>query len=179
MLATKDDWREASRITELAVNLVPTVAPRQLSQHVQQHLLDTTSGIVTLAASFALEAGETLLHFVRLLELGRGIITGLRSGLRSYVSELKERHPQTAERFEKLRDILDSPIEGLPDIEGSGESLGSGSKKVDRHQASFDLDDTIRQIRLLPGFENFLRPPRIEELNSAASQGPILIINSI
>ncbi|ENH72101.1 hypothetical protein FOC1_g10006466 [Fusarium oxysporum f. sp. cubense race 1] len=178
MLATKDDWREASRITELAVNLVQTVAPHQLSQHDQQHLLDITSGIATLAASFALEARETLLHVVRLLELGRGIITGLRSGLRSDVSELKERHPRITERFEKLRDILDSPIEGLPDIEGEGGSLGSGSKKVDRHQASFDLDDTIRQIRLLPGFENFPRPPRIEELNSAASQGPMVIINS-
>ncbi|EWZ31349.1 hypothetical protein FOZG_15753 [Fusarium oxysporum Fo47] len=100
MLATKDDWREASRIAELAVNLLPTVAPRQLSQHDQQHLLSTTSVIATMAASFALEAEKAPLHAVQLLELGRGIITSLRSRLWSDVTELSECHPQIAERFE-------------------------------------------------------------------------------
>ncbi|KAI3575922.1 hypothetical protein IWW34DRAFT_835244 [Fusarium oxysporum f. sp. albedinis] len=141
MLATKDDWREASRIAELAVNLLPTVAPRQLSQHDQQHLLSTTSVIATMAASFALEAEKAPLHAVQLLELGRGIITSLRSRLWSDVTELN---------------LYDSGAEGDP--------LGSKPKRNDRHQASFDLDDTIGQIRLLPGFEKFLHPPPVEDV---------------
>ncbi|KAH7194094.1 hypothetical protein DER44DRAFT_831485 [Fusarium oxysporum] len=110
-----------------------------------------------MAASFALETGKTPLHAVQLLELGSGIITGLRSRLRSDVTELREY-------------LYDSGAEGDP--------LGSKPKRNDRHQASFDLDDTIGQIRLLPGFEKLLRPPPVEVLNSAASTGPIVLINS-
>ncbi|RKK68576.1 hypothetical protein BFJ69_g13502 [Fusarium oxysporum] len=113
-----------------------------------------------MAASFALEAEKAPLHAVQLLELGRGIITSLRSRLWTDVTELSEYHPQIAE----------SGAEGDP--------LGSKPKRNDRHQASFDLDDTIGQIRLLPGFEKFLHPPPVEVLNSAASTGPIVLINS-
>ncbi|EXL97540.1 hypothetical protein NOF04DRAFT_7508 [Fusarium oxysporum II5] len=101
-----------------------------------------------MAASFALEAGKTPLHAVQLLELGSGIITSLRSRL----------------RFEQLRDMLDCPIKDLYDSGAEGDPLGSKPKRNDRHQASFDLDDTIGQIRLLPGFEKLLRPPPVEDV---------------
>ncbi|KAK2472694.1 hypothetical protein H9L39_14869 [Fusarium oxysporum f. sp. albedinis] len=116
-----------------------------------------------MAASFALEAEKAPLHAVQLLELGRGIITSLRSRLWSDVTELN---------------MLDCPIQDLYDSGAEGDPLGSKPKRNDRHQASFDLDDTIGQIRLLPGFEKFLHPPPVEVLNSAASTGPIVLINS-
>ncbi|KAF3808316.1 hypothetical protein GCG54_00006937 [Colletotrichum gloeosporioides] len=178
MLPARGKWEEASRITELAVSLLPRVASRQLSQHDQQHLLSEFSGVVTMAASLALEAGRPPLDAVKLLELGRGIIIGLRSGLRSDVSELREHHPRLAKRFEELRVMLDSPYKDMSDIEAGGDSLSAMRRRNDRHQASIDLDEIISQIRLLPDFGHFLLPPSVEELNAAASDGPIVLINS-
>lgn len=47
-----------------------------------------------------------------------------------------------------------------------------------RHNASYQLDETIEQIRRIPGFDRFLQPLRAEELMNAAAQGPIVIINA-
>ncbi|EXK36719.1 hypothetical protein FOXG_21059 [Fusarium oxysporum f. sp. lycopersici 4287] len=60
--------------------------------------------------------------------------------------------------------MLDCPIQDLYDSGAEGDPLGSKPKRNDRHQASFDLDDTIGQIRLLPGFEKFLHPPPVEDV---------------
>ncbi|KAM3068053.1 hypothetical protein ACMFMG_011101 [Clarireedia jacksonii] len=177
ILAYNKKWAEASRITEIAVNLLPAVAPRQLKQQDQQYILGEFAGLAALAASTALEAGKEASQAVQLLELGRGVIAGLRFGTRSDLTKLKEQHPRIAEKFERLRDILDSPSPNMLDSITVGGTLSSTQGTNQRHNANLELDDIVRQIRCLPNFEHFLLPPQPDELKAAASQGPVVLIN--
>ncbi|KAJ2998341.1 hypothetical protein NUW58_g356 [Xylaria curta] len=174
ILANSQEWAEVCRITEIAINLLPTVAPRQLQQHDQQNMLGEFAGLASLAASAALEAKNDAAHAVQLLELGRSVILGLRFGTRSDLTKLKEQHREMAEKFEKLRDILDAPSSNTF---ATPAPVASTVDTNGRHNASFELNAIIDQIRNLSGFENFLRPPHVDELMAAASLGPVVVIN--
>ncbi len=55
---------------------------------------------------------------------------------------------------------------------------GAGATDVDRRMAlAREWDDLVEQVRALPGFEDFLRPPRLETLLPAAKHGPVVILN--
>jgi hypothetical protein len=53
-----------------------------------------------------------------------------------------------------------------------------GGNVVDRRMAlAREWDDLVEQVRRLDGFEDFLRPPKLENLLPAAARGPVAIIN--
>lgn len=57
-------------------------------------------------------------------------------------------------------------------------SLAHDSNVVDRRMAlAQEWDDLVEQVRALPDFEDFLRPPRLESLLPAAKHGPVVIVN--
>ncbi|KAF3232311.1 hypothetical protein TWF192_010074 [Orbilia oligospora] len=136
MLATENRWVEGSNMAALAVELLPLMAPRQLAQRDQRYILGEFAGLAPIAASLIIIAGKDgyASRAVQLLELGRGVITGLRFGTRSDLTMLRLRHPEVAQRV-------------------------------------------VEEIRRLPEFKNFLRPPQAGELVAAASGGPIIFIN--
>ncbi|WP_049795765.1 CHAT domain-containing protein [Frankia sp. EAN1pec] len=45
----------------------------------------------------------------------------------------------------------------------------------ERRQAGLALTRTIEEIRVLPGFDSFLRPPTLADLRTAASAGPVIL----
>lgn len=52
------------------------------------------------------------------------------------------------------------------------------SRMVDRRMAlAREWDELVEQVRKLDGFEDFLRPPRVETLLPAAADGPVVIVN--
>jgi hypothetical protein len=52
------------------------------------------------------------------------------------------------------------------------------SRMVDRRMAlAREWDELVEQVRKLEGFEDFLKPPRLETLLPAAASGPVAIIN--
>lgn len=52
------------------------------------------------------------------------------------------------------------------------------TQDVDRRMAlAREWDEIVEQVRGLDGFEDFLRPPRLETLLPAASGGPVVILN--
>ncbi|KAK3341902.1 CHAT domain-containing protein [Lasiosphaeria hispida] len=71
---------EASDLLDQAVYLLPGISSHGLCQQDQQYMLSEFSGLATLAASAALEAGKDPIHAIQLLELGRGVISSLKSG---------------------------------------------------------------------------------------------------
>ncbi|KAK6530390.1 hypothetical protein TWF694_003745 [Orbilia ellipsospora] len=192
LLAMKGMWAEAARMGETAVELLSLITPRQLKQQDQQHALSEFMGLASIAATAAIEAGESSYRVVQLLELGRGVITGLRFGMRSNLSELRAEHSELAKRFERLRDVLDSPSSsgGLDSAAINSAPAYSRGKNQrydaaltplqdanNRYNAGLELEKTINEIRGLPGFKNFLHPPQADELMAAASLGPVVLIN--
>lgn len=58
------------------------------------------------------------------------------------------------------------------------DSQSDTSRTVDRRMAlAREWDALVEQVRKLEGFEDFLRPPRLETLLPAATDGPVVVIN--
>ncbi len=58
------------------------------------------------------------------------------------------------------------------------DSQSDVSRMADRRMAlAREWDELVEQVRQLEGFEDFLRPPRLEALLPAAANGPVAIIN--
>ncbi|KAK0731979.1 CHAT domain-containing protein [Lasiosphaeris hirsuta] len=80
ILAAFQRGAEASDLLDQAVYLLPGISSYGLGQQDQQYMLSEFSGLATHAASAALEAGKGPVHAIQLLELGRGVISSLKSG---------------------------------------------------------------------------------------------------
>jgi CHAT domain-containing protein/tetratricopeptide (TPR) repeat protein len=174
------DWSAGIEPFELAVNLLPHTAPRRVTHADRERQLAGFAGLACDAAACAIRLAEPE-RAVRLLEHGRGVLLSQALDSRTELTDLHEVHPTLARRFEEVRSALDrsedvgftvdpaAVIGGMSDLTLPGE---------DRHALAEEWERLLASIRCLPGFEQFLRPPRISELLSAASgYGPVVIVN--
>ncbi|KAF3174699.1 hypothetical protein TWF225_009421 [Orbilia oligospora] len=128
---------------------------RQLDQREQIHVRKL-SWVASCSASFTLFGGGGEYNAIRVLELGREAITGLRLEMRFDLTELKLHHPDMAAQFEKFREILDSPLSISTDStfadDDQTSSVDENRLQDLRHCTNIELNKLIDQIRLLPNF---------------------------
>ncbi|RPA96114.1 hypothetical protein L873DRAFT_1926347, partial [Choiromyces venosus 120613-1] len=103
LLCSGGRFHESSSILEDAIHLMPSVYIQLLKRDDQQHILSELSGLVSTAASVALQAGREVYHSLKLLELGRGVIMGFAMDSRSEVSDLKAHHRSEFDQYHHLR----------------------------------------------------------------------------
>ncbi|KAE8142046.1 CHAT domain-containing protein [Aspergillus pseudotamarii] len=171
------DWVSACAILEEAIQLVPLLSPRILSNTDKELGLREFSGVASIAAAVALNAGKSPGQALQMLELASGVITGLLTEMRSSTDELERKHPQLAARFIQLRDQLDSDptLTDLSlDIRDQNRSLSCLNT---RYELDESLSDVIQQIRGLAGFERFLLPLTPEDMMTIANQGPVVVLS--
>ncbi|KAF7177253.1 hypothetical protein CNMCM7691_005143 [Aspergillus felis] len=176
-MAANADWVSANAVLEEAIQLVPLLSPRIFSNTDKERGLGQLTGVASIAAAVALNAGKSPGQALQALELASGVITGLLTEMRSSTDELERKHPQLAERFIQLRDQLDSDptVAALPlNIRDQNRSLSSLNT---RYQLDESLSDVIQEIRGLAGFERFLLPLTPEDMMATASQGPVVILS--
>lgn len=104
----------------------------------KQHILQKFAGLAPDAASAYLNARKEASQALQLLEVGRGIISGLLLDMRTDLSSLREAHPDWADRFETLRDRLHSAgdVDSLNLDSGEGmSSFPRELKEQSRRQA--------------------------------------------
>ncbi|RTE76982.1 hypothetical protein BHE90_008560 [Fusarium euwallaceae] len=171
ILAMKDHWAESSTFLEDAVKLLPRVSPRSLQNTDKQAILSSYSGLASLAAAAALNAGKPPEHALQLLELGRGVIAGLLMEMRLDISDLEDKFPALAEKFENLREELDAPAAIM-----MADTSSAGTQVRRRLEADKEFDQLLDQIRAKSGFENFLRPSPAE-MRAAGDPDPIVVVN--
>ena len=130
----------------------------------------------TLSSSLAADAFSACLRnssstiAIELLEQGRGIfwsqLTRLRSPLDDVIASGRA-GKMLADEFKRLtsliRAVLDSPS---PDQHDRVCRLNS------------ELEKVASDIRRLPGLSRFLHPPLFTDLQSAASAGPVIVVNA-
>ncbi|KAK5651862.1 hypothetical protein OQA88_11631 [Cercophora sp. LCS_1] len=177
VLASLQRWDESSNLLQQAVELLPKLSSRSLTNTDKQRSLAEFAGLASDAAATALNAGKEASHALQLLELGRGIVAGLLMDMRGDVSGLKQKHPSLAEQFTALRDELDSPM-GLPTPASPGHETSLWRLQLSRRQeADRKFSELITNIRAQPGFDCFLRQLDPDELMAAANLGPISVVN--
>ncbi|KAL8724774.1 MAG: hypothetical protein Q9181_006678 [Wetmoreana brouardii] len=177
ILASESNWEKSSTLLQGAVELLPLLSPLTLQHEDQQFVLASSGGIASAAASVALNAGKRPYDALRLLEIGRSVITGLLLDVRSDVSDLENNHPDLAARFISLRNELDSPVDREIPLISNFKTTSRESEARRRREAHEMLNKLIEEIRAQPGFTNFLLPPTAHDLMAASDPDPIIVIN--
>jgi CHAT domain-containing protein len=139
-------------------------------------------------ASYQIELGE-LEEAIMTLERGRALLWSEMRHLRASIDQLLLADPQLGCKFAANSRDLEELTKSIPpshklsmdDVAADSDDLRAvdpfGRLLVRQRQLLKERDDLISKIRALPGFDSFLASPSFDVLRSAASSGPIIIIN--
>jgi CHAT domain/Tetratricopeptide repeat len=185
-----------ARLLQMAVGLLPSVAPRRLHRGDQQRHLAELSGLASDAAALVLEGEgpDSAQRALGLLETGRGVLLSQALDTRTDLTLLRRRHPVLAARYTRLRDLLDSDPGDLSAVPsavpgGGGTSAGPGGiglggialsmegQAGDRQRLAASFAEVVAAIRERAGFSDFMRPPALDDLMAQATGGPIAVLN--
>ena len=137
-------------------------------------------------ASYQINLGQ-FEEAVETLEQGRALIWSGMRGLRAPVCQLIEEDSPLAKRFTETNQEIETLTvsvtpSGRPEIEDSVHQHKDGMDPfgrlvIKRRKLIEERDSLISQIQSQPGLEGFLGAPPFDTLRSAASRGPVIIIN--
>ena len=145
-------------------------------------------GVPSDYASHQIEAGQ-FKQAIEILERGRALIWSEMRGFRTSTDQLRDTYPALADKLadinRRLESVTMSIAQGESEERGDGENgteccegMDSvGRKSATQRRLLEERGSLISHIQSLSSFENFLKPPSFEVLNSAAAHGPVIIIN--
>ena len=137
-------------------------------------------------ASYQIEHGQVK-KAIETLEQGRALIWSEMRGLRTSTDQLRAADPTLADKFaymnKRLESVAMSVAQSDDDDLGRSET-GTGPREhsigylvLTQQRLLEERNTLVTHIQSLPGFEHFLKPPSFDFLNSAASHGPVIIVN--
>ncbi|KAH8992704.1 CHAT domain-containing protein [Lactarius akahatsu] len=176
-------YKTAMSLVQKSLSFAPTVS----IQHTRLVAMGEDCQTMPLDyASFQIKLG-CFEEAVEILEQGRALLWSEMRGLRTPMTQLIEEDPPLAKRFAEISQKLEALIisvtpSGRPEMEDGVTQGGDGTDAfgrlvVKRQKLMEKRDALISQIRGRPGLEGFLKAPSFATLRSAASCGPVIIIN--
>lgn len=159
---------------ECILGLMPLVAWLGLpisDRH--QHLMEM--GEITrdaAAAAISLERYDKALEW---LEQGRSIVWTQILQLRTPADQLRDCSPKLADRLLHVSRLLDRGAEKASLLDGSSVSEEEEARKY--RASTAEWEELVEQVRSISGFEDFLKPPRLSRLLTAANDGPVVVLN--
>jgi CHAT domain-containing protein/tetratricopeptide (TPR) repeat protein len=156
----------------------------------QHHTLATSDDFHKMSldyASYRVDLGQ-LKEAIETLERGRALLWSEMRYLRASVGQLPQADLQLGQEFaavnrdlEELTKSIPPSLDLLTDDDGASEDLRAvgpfGHLLVKQRKLLEERNKLISQIRALPGFDDYLVSPSFDTLRSAASSGPVIIIN--
>ena len=176
-------YKCAMSLMQSSLSFAPTVSVQHaclvaLGENCQTMPLDYASYQINLG-QFE-EAVETL-------EQGRALLWSEMRGLRTPICQLIEEDSPLAKRFADINQELETMTisvtpSGRPEIRDSIHQSNDGTDPfgrlvIKRKKLVEERDALVSQIQNRPGLERFLGTPSFDTLRSAASRGPVIIIN--
>jgi tetratricopeptide (TPR) repeat protein len=176
-------YKTAMSLMQKSLSFAPTVSV----QHTQLVALDPSCQTMPLDyASFHLDFFR-FEEAVETLEQGRALLWSEMRGLRTTAAQLVEQDPPLAKRFDEINQELERltisltpsgrPEMADDDTQGGDWTDPFGRLVITQRKLVEERDVLVSQIQRQPGFEGFLKAPSFTTLRSAASQGPIILIN--
>ena len=132
-----------------------------------RRVLTDYAGLAQDAAACAISAGQPE-RALELLEHGRGLLWSHLLGQPADLARLQSVAPGIATELEQIRTVLNSD---------PSQSAASEGPTGPRRSLARRWDELVAQVRALPGFAAFLRPPDAASLRAAAVDGPVVVIN--
>ncbi|MEV1330040.1 CHAT domain-containing protein [Micromonospora costi] len=179
-----------------AIELIDLVAWHGMDPDDQARLLARFPHLAGDAAAVAVAVGRPE-RAVELLEYGRGVLLTRAHDAGADLAALRERAPRLAARLAEAQAALDGlgaagaigsgrvPAVAAPTgvaggssggpAGGSSGGLAGGPER--RHELATRRREVLAEIRGLPGFDGFLRPPPFAELARSADGGPVVLVN--
>ena len=167
------------------------IAPTLKTQHTRLVAMRSMCETMPLEyASYQIHTDQVE-QAIETLERGRALLWSEMHGLRTSVDQLREANSPLAEQLVAINEEIEELITSIdPDASGAAEAgdggLGGPSLRgmdplgrlVMKQRKLLEAREVlVSQIQVLPGFENFLKATSFDNLRSAASCGPVIIIN--
>ncbi|KAI9452592.1 hypothetical protein BJY52DRAFT_1402869 [Lactarius psammicola] len=178
-----------SKAYESAVSLVKDTllfAPTLQLQHATLATSDHTHRMLQDYASYWVGL-HRLKEVIETLERGRAMLWSEMRHLHVSVDKLLQTDPDLAHKFGVVSRDLEELTKSVPPSRelSMDDSAADDLRAVDpfsrlllkQRRLLKERDNLILQIQALPGFDGFLTSPSFDILRSAASSGPIIIIN--
>lgn len=187
--ARMHDHKSALEAYEIALSLLQstlTIGPTLQRQH---DLLIGESSYPTLAsdaASYATEKGY-MEKAVEMLEQGRGMLWSQMRGFRTSLDDLAKADQSLADRLKDVTSQLEALSTAANAQQATSSICSTSDVHVDhslldemlklKHELSEEQERIVEEIRKRPGFDNFLKATSFATLQSAAEEGPVIIVN--
>ncbi|MEU0693861.1 CHAT domain-containing protein [Streptomyces niveus] len=156
------DAKAALDAYETAVQLLPLIAPHELTRRDRQFTLQDSAGLASSTAAAAVAAGHPI-RAVELLERARGVLAADALGTSdAALANLRREKPELAAEFEELRSAAPTAVDGSAE-----ERLWHGVRWA----------QLLARIRAL-GHADFLAELTIDELRDVAMEGPVVLVYS-
>ncbi|KAH9057683.1 CHAT domain-containing protein [Lactarius vividus] len=161
-------------------------APTLQLQHATLATYDHSHNIPLDYASYQVDLRQFKEAIVT-LERGRALLWSEMRRFRASIYQLQQAHPQLAHKFALINRDLEELTKSIPPSHelSVDDSATDDIRAVDpfgrlllkQRKLLRERDDLVSQIQALPGFNSFLTYLSFETLRSAASSGPVIIIN--
>jgi hypothetical protein len=118
---------------------------------------------------------------VELLEEGRGVFWAQALQLRTSMVDLCDVAPELEEKLRRISFVLENGA--LRDMSKMSPDTSHTVVSMEKEVSYFrrlneEWVATLEEVRRLDGFQDFLRPSRLSTLQSAATNGPVVILNA-
>jgi CHAT domain-containing protein/tetratricopeptide (TPR) repeat protein len=161
-------------------------SPTLQLQHITLATNDRAHSLPLDYASYRVDLDQ-LEEAIKTLERGRALLWSEMRHLRVSIDQLLEADPDLGHKFAAVNRSLEELTKSVPPSHklspdnGAADDLRAvdsfGRLVLKQRNLLKERANLISQIRSLPGFDGFLAPPSFDTLRSAASSGPIIIIN--
>ncbi|WP_307132826.1 CHAT domain-containing protein [Streptomyces aurantiacus] len=182
LLASQAKWEQAAKAYQVALALLPQLAPHTLERTDREHGLGSATGLASDAAACLLrmDRSETA---IRLWEAGRGVLWEKQTETRGDLAALRAAAPRLARSYEELRERLDAqdrvgsltdpstPYGWQSDLEAQ-----PGTAAEQRRRLGQQWQSLLEEIRSLEAFADFPRLPGERDIPHSGVTGPVVAI---
>ncbi|KAH9057059.1 CHAT domain-containing protein [Lactarius deliciosus] len=155
-------------------------------QHATLATYDLSHNVPLDYASYQIDIRQ-LEEAIVTLERGRALLWSEMRRFRASIEQLQQAHPQLAHKFALINRDLEKLTKSIPPSHKLSVDDGAtddaravdefGRLLLKQRRLLKERDDLVSQIQALPGFNSFLTYLSFDTLRSAASSGPVVIIN--
>ncbi|MCQ4042043.1 CHAT domain-containing protein [Streptantibioticus rubrisoli] len=173
LAAAAHDFTAATELYATALEQLDLAAWRGAERGDQERVLSQFNPLSNEAAACAIRAGQPE-RAVELLEQGRGVLLARVLEARTDHGALRDHAPALADQ---LAEVLDA-LHRMPDTRTPAPDQAARTANDHRADLARRRDALLAEVRSLPGFGDFLRPPRFATLRAAAANGPVVLLNA-
>ncbi|KAL5634526.1 hypothetical protein ACGC1H_002545 [Rhizoctonia solani] len=175
--ASKHSTLDSIEAYQTIVDLLPQFIWLGATTNQRYQDLSTAGTLAVDAAAAAIVSANYALA-LEWLEHARCIVWNQSLMLRSPLDQLHSFHPALATRLQAVATQLHDAGSGSRESRVlSSSSMTEEQAAQEHHRLAKEYDELLTHARTLPGFEDFLRPMKVDQLVPAARNGPIVVIN--